>query len=69
MKHHFMDLNDDIKVIIGMNGFIWVYFSTVKVESDYFTEDISKIQSKDINEVYIYKINYSIPITRLIYFY
>jgi len=64
-----MDLNDDIKVIIGMNGFIWVYFSTVKVESDYFTEDISKIQSKDINEVYIYKINYSIPITRLIYFY
>jgi len=64
-----MDLNDDIKVIIGMNGFIWVYFSTVKVESDYFTEDISKIQSKDINEVYISKINYSIPITRLIYFY
>lgn len=51
MKHHFIDLTDDVKVIIGMNGLLWVYFSSLKVESDYFTEDISKIQSKDVNEV------------------
>lgn len=56
MKHHFIDLIENIKVIIGMNGNIWVYFSTVKIESEYFTEDPSKLQAKNVNEVfYIYK--------------
>jgi len=50
-NQHFSDLMADVKIIIGMNGYIWVYFSTVKLESDYFTEDISKIQPKDANEV------------------
>lgn len=50
-NQHFSDLMEDVKIIIGMNGYIWVYFSTVKLESDYFTEDISKIQPKDANEV------------------
>jgi exosome complex component RRP4 len=39
MKAHFIDLIPDIKAIIGMNGYIWVYYSTVKMDANYFTDD------------------------------
>ena len=51
MKYHFIDLLDDIKLIIGMNGMIWIYYSTITNESEYFSDDFSKIQAKNVNEV------------------
>ena len=42
-KHQFIDLVDNIKAILGLNGIIWVYFSTVVVEDEYFNDDKTKI--------------------------
>ena len=42
-KHQFIDLVDNIKAILGMNGCVWVYFSTVKIENEYFSDDKAKI--------------------------
>ena len=42
-KHHFIDLVDNIKAILGLNGIIWVYFSTVKVEDEYLNDDKTKM--------------------------
>jgi exosome complex component RRP4 len=39
MKHHFFELIPDLKTIIGMNGVIWVYYSTVKLDNEYFSDD------------------------------
>ena len=49
-KHQFIDLVDDIKAILGLNGIIWVYFSTVKVEDEYFNDDKTKIESLNKDE-------------------
>ena len=49
-KHQFIDLVDDIKAILGLNGIIWVYFSTVKVEDEYFNDDKTKIDSLNKDE-------------------
>lgn len=49
-KHQFIELINDIKAILGMNGLIWIYFSTIKVEDEYFTDDKNKINSLNKNE-------------------
>ena len=51
MKYHFIDLKDDVKLILSMNGLIWIYYSTIKLEQEYFSEDLSKIESINKNEV------------------
>ena len=51
MKFNFFDIFGDIKCIIGMNGLIWVYYSTVKIESDYFTDDQNQVNQFDKHEV------------------
>lgn len=43
MKYHFIELIKDIKAIIGRNGWIWVYYSTVKLGNEYFTDDQTKV--------------------------
>ena len=42
-KLHFIDLVDDIKAILGLNGLIWVYFSTVVIQDEYFNDDKTKL--------------------------
>ena len=49
-KHQFIDLIDNIKAILGLNGIIWVYFSTVVVEDEYFNDDKTKIDSLNKDE-------------------
>lgn len=49
-KHQFIDLVDDIKAILGLNGIIWVYFSTVKIEDEFFNDDKTKIDSLNKDE-------------------
>ena len=49
-KHQFIDLIDDIKAILGLNGAIWVYFSTVKVADEYFNDDKTQIDSLNKEE-------------------
>ena len=49
-KHQFIDLVDNIKAILGLNGIIWVYFSTVVVEDEYFNDDKTKIDSLNKDE-------------------
>ena len=49
-KHQFINLVDDIKAILGLNGLIWVYFSTVEVEDEYFNDDKTKIDSLNKDE-------------------
>ena len=49
-KHQFIDLIDDIKAILGLNGIIWVYFSTVKVADEYFNDDKTQIDSLNKDE-------------------
>jgi exosome complex component RRP4 len=51
MKYHFVDLVPDVKAIIGMNGLVWVYYSTVKIESDYFTDDQNLVNMLNKHEV------------------
>ena len=51
MKFNFFDIFGDIKCIIGMNGLIWVYYSTVKIESDYFTDDQNQVNQFNKHEV------------------
>jgi hypothetical protein len=60
MKFHFIDLIPDIKAIIGMNGLIWVYYSTVKIENEYLTDDQTKLNALNkhevrINIIYLYR--------------
>ena len=43
---------DDVKMILGMNGLIWIYYSTIKLEQEYFSEDLSKIENANKNEVF-----------------
>lgn len=50
MKHHFINLIPDIKAIIGMNGFIWVYYSTINLDSEYFTDDQNKVNALNKHE-------------------
>jgi len=45
MKYHFIELIKDIKAIIGRNGLIWVYYSTVKLGNEYFTDDQTKVHT------------------------
>ena len=49
-KHQFIELDNDIKAILGMNGIIWIYFSTIKVEDEYFTDDKTKIAALEKEE-------------------
>lgn len=49
-KNQFVEFENDVKAILGMNGVIWVYYSTVKVENEYFTDDKTKINSLDKDE-------------------
>ena len=49
-KHQFIDLIDNIKAILGLNGIIWVYFSTVKVADEYFNDDKNQIESLNKDE-------------------
>ena len=49
-KHQFIDLIENIKAILGLNGIIWVYFSTVVVEDEYFNDDKTKIDSLNKDE-------------------
>ena len=49
-KHQFIDLINDIKAILGLNGIIWVYFSTVKVADEYFNDDKTQIDSLNKEE-------------------
>ena len=49
-KHQFIELDNDIKAILGMNGIIWIYFSTIKVEDEYFTDDKTKIEALEKEE-------------------
>lgn len=50
MKHHFIDLISDVKAIIGMNGLIWIYYSTVKMDTEYFNDDMNKINTLNKHE-------------------
>ena len=34
---------ENVKAILGLNGIIWIYFSTVVVEDEYFNDDKTKI--------------------------
>jgi hypothetical protein len=45
MKYHFIDLIPDIKAIVGRNGWIWIYYSTIKLGNEYFTDDQTKINA------------------------
>ena len=50
MKFHFIDLIPDIKAILGINGLIWIYYSTVKLDNEYFTDDQTKVNNLHIHE-------------------
>lgn len=54
MKFHFIDLLPDIKAIVGMNGLIWIYYSTVKLDSDYFTDDQNNVSAINKHEVSLF---------------
>ena len=49
-KHQFIDLVDNIKSILGLNGIIWIYFSTVKVADEYFNDDKTQLDSLNKDE-------------------
>jgi exosome complex component RRP4 len=51
MKFHFVELVSDIKAIIGINGLIWIYYSTIKIESDYFTDDQNLVNLLNKHEI------------------
>ena len=49
-KHQFFELVNDVKIILGINGCVWIYFSSLKVEDEYFTDDKNKISNFDKEE-------------------
>lgn len=49
MKTHFIELVNNVKCIIGMNGLIWIYYSTLKLDSEYFSDDTNLV--KDFEKV------------------
>lgn len=51
MKFHFFDIIGEIKAIVGMNGLIWIYYSTVKLDSEYFTDDQTQVNLFNKHEV------------------
>jgi exosome complex RNA-binding protein Rrp4 len=57
MKYHFIDLKDKIKAILGMNGLIWIHYSTKKYEQEGFNEEESKIEAMKEQEVSINNIS------------
>ena len=51
MKNHFFELMPDLKALIGMNGLIWIYYSTVKIDSEYFSDDQNKLSALNKHEI------------------
>jgi hypothetical protein len=51
MKLHFFDIIGEIKAIVGMNGLIWVYYSTLKLDLEYFTDDQTQVNQFNKHEV------------------
>ena len=49
-KHQFFELVNNVKIILGINGCVWIYFSSLKVEDEYFTDDKNKISNFDKEE-------------------
>ena len=49
-KHQFIELVNNMNAILGMNGIVWVYYSTVNVEDEYFTDDKTKIDTLEKEE-------------------
>jgi exosome complex component RRP4 len=43
MKNHFVELVNNVKCILGRNGYIFIYYSTIKLSSEYFTDDQNTI--------------------------
>lgn len=39
MRLHFIDLINNVKCILGKNGGVWIYYSTVKINAEYFSDD------------------------------
>jgi hypothetical protein len=50
MKNHFFELIPDVKALIGMNGLIWIYYSTIKLENEYFSDDQNKLSALNKHE-------------------
>lgn len=44
MKNHFLELINNIKCILGRNGFCYVYYSSIKLSNDYFTDDQNTVK-------------------------
>ena len=42
-KHQFIEIVYNIKIILALNGYCWIYYSTVKIEDEYFSDDKNKI--------------------------
>ena len=40
-----MDLIDNIKAILGINGLIFVYYSTLVIQDEYFADDKNNIEN------------------------
>lgn len=43
MKNHFVELINNVKCILGRNGHVYVYYSTIKLSTEYFTDDQNTI--------------------------
>jgi len=50
MRIHFLELVNNVKCILGKNGLVWVYFSTIKLNTEYFTDDENKINELNKKE-------------------
>jgi exosome complex component RRP4 len=49
-KHQFFELVKNVKIILGINGCVFIYFSSLKVDDDFFTDDKNKISNFEKEE-------------------
>ncbi len=51
MKHHFVTFDGPVKLIIGTNGYIWIYYSPVTLTEETLVGREAQGEHQTINEV------------------
>ena len=55
MKHHFVTFKDNVKLIIGTNGYIWIYYSPILITEETLVGREAEDEQTQITEIRVIK--------------
>jgi len=51
MKHHFVNFDDPVRIIIGTNGYLWIYYSPITLTEETLLGKEAVGEHKSITEI------------------